>query len=746
MRRLIAVAVAILAACAAHAAIIAGPEREVSREAFGRAYGTQHILSTASDGTDFLVVWSSDWPAARALNFSVIAADGSSRTVPSRTLRVTAIGAAYAVWTGDAYLLVWSEPDASAIYVARITRDGAVDGAPVLVHNDAPSGLRAVVFDGHEAFVAYSPNPGVSATLIDDHGRVLHDMRVTNAANAWKVVASAAAGKFVIAWTETGTFGGGVNTRVVATSVDSDGNMATPITVAHDLPNAAASLSAASDGSKIALAVVMQPATPPQLDRYVIDPSTLAVQSLAPIATTATSVRLASGDEIVAYWSLYRDGQLLLESIPFNGGTLREAPIGSFPTLDLSLASNGESVLAAWTDFHNTPNTGAYQLAQGALLSADRSAKEKDVNVAVSTVGQGHATIASAGNVALVAWLDLKDTYTGNVVAERVDAQGRPLDAPFVLATNVPAYAPPVVGFTGHTWMVAFAAPDSTLQYLYRRVSTSGVILDDTPQDLGFGAPVFASNGKVVVIAGAALGSIVARRFTVDGIAIDSEPVVVAQRPGYSVAIGASNDEFLVAWNEGSNWWQFPTPGYRSVYGARLDANGSPIDAAPIAIANGPFDEANARIASDGRDFMVALLTFDNATFGAESSGANVRVKKVLHEGTLSDTTSGALGKLAGVNAMVADIAYTNGRYTLAFLETTFAGAQFVGVSSIDADGELIDSPGMLANSSTDAPVIAGVAGIPLVAYTRYDIGDGIPRVFIRALANGTARGRGARH
>jgi hypothetical protein len=472
----------------------------------------------------------------------------------------------------------------------------------------------------------------------------------------------------------------------------------------------------------------------------------LSVQSLAPIATSATTVRLASGNEIVAYWPLFRDGQLLLESIPFNGGTLRETPIGSFPTVDLLLASNGASALAVWTDLHDSPNTGSYQLAQGALLSADRSAKEKDVSVAVSTVGQGHATIASAGNVALVAWLDLTDTYTGNVVAERVDAQGTPLDAPFVLATNVPAYAPPVVGFTGHTWMVTFAAPDSTLQYLYRRVSTSGVILDDTAQDLGFGAPVFASNGKVVVIAGAALGSIVARRFTVDGIAIDSEPVVVAQRPGYSVAIGASNDEFLVAWNEGSNWWQFPTPGYRSVYGARLDANGSPIDAAPIAIANGPFDEANARIASDGRDFMVALLTFDNNTFGAESSGANVRVKKVLHEGTLSDTTSGALGKLAGVNAMVADITYTSGRYTLAFLETTYAGAQFVGVSSIDADGELIDSPGMLANSSTDAPVIAGVSGTPLVAYTRYDIGDGIPRVFIRALANGTARGRGARH
>jgi hypothetical protein len=42
--------------------------------------------------------------------------------------------------------------------------------------------------------------------------------------------------------------------------------------------------------------------------------------------------------------------------------------------------------------------------------------------------------------------------------------------------------------------------------------------------------------------------------------------------------------------------------------------------------------------------------------------------------------------------------------------------------------------------------VIASVAGTPLLAYARVGTKLAVPRVVIRTLSSGTARGRGARH
>jgi len=727
MRRFFALAVAVLAACVAHAAIILGPEHEVSPRVFGHAFGRERILATASDGTDYLVVWSSDYPAAPALNVTIVGADGAPRTIPSRTVRQKPINEAFAVWTSDAYFVAWVEQNPFAIYFARIARDGTLESAPAFL--DEGAGLYGVAFNGRTLLVEYRiPTVvGASFALLDDRGRFLRHMQLPE-----QSIIAASAGRFVIASMEKGPLPDDPS-RILATTIDDAGNIGAPVVIAQDIEPA--QITMAADGSRVDLAIVTGPIS--TLLRYAIDATTLSVESFPPMPITlGDHVALVAGKQMLACWPNFRDGALLLESIPFAGGTRHETPIGSAFVNDLKIASDGSSLLAAWSE-----NDGSSSpTARGVLLSADATAKQTDAMVTVSAPAQRPASMSAAGNMALVVWMEMTGFQRGDVVAARVDAHGLPLGDPFVIASNV-AYAAPIAGFTGGSWLVAYA-PASNANYAVRRVSLSGTLLDVAPQDLGFASPAFASNGKTSVFAGISVPSdfVAVRRFNADGNTIDATPIAIARRTlPASVAVGVSSDQFFVAWNEG--FLGYPPPARGDVFGVRLDANGAPMDAAPIAIANSVYNEVNPCIASDGRDFMIGVIT-------EGTHDPSVRVKKLLHQGALSGVTSPDFGKLAGNEVSQCRMIHTNGRYHLAFTKWTSNDRLPTGASSIDEDGNVIELSGVLATTVSDqAPVVVDVDGTLLTAYSHFPDDWAAPRVVVRTLSNELLpKSRGVRH
>ena len=111
-------------------------------------------------------------------------------------------------------------------------------------------------------------------------------------------------------------------------------------------------------------------------------------------------------------------------------------------------------------------------------------------------------------------------------------------------------------------------------------------------------------------------------RFSAAGERLDTTPIIIGD--GYNARVASNGTDFFVAWNVGSNYWQFPSPDRLDVLGKRVTASGA-TDASPLPIATGGSDQILLAVASDGRDYIVV---HDLTRFA-------VAAKHVLREGQL---------------------------------------------------------------------------------------------------------------
>ncbi len=698
MRRLIAVLVAVLAV-SAHAAIIAGPERDVSTPAIGRAFGTHRVLGVASDGTNFLVAWQNDGPGAMTINLSLVGPDGAPLLAPSHSL-----GAGYAtsvsiVWTGEAYLVFRPHIGGLGTDFTRVEADGAVTIESLILN----TAFEDVAWNGRHALVAYRAL-GVAArlALVDDHGAVVRDVALKQDF-VGGVHLSAAGDRFIAVWPEFDSR----KTRIVAASLDDDLNVNAQRVIVPEFSESLNSLDLA--GASFAWNDYAQ-----NLHRYVIDPATLALQALPVIAINAP-IHFMTPD--LLYWTDARGNDLFLETLSFESAVLRETRITSQQTYDLQLVASNESLFAAWTNRKQEVN--------GTLLDPSAAiVKRTDFPVAISRVAQSAPAIAPAGDVSLVVWLDLKDTLRGDLVAERVDNRGSAIDAkPFVIDTNVPYWSPITAGYTGEVWLVAHVRDDDTKRHdVVQRIARDGVVLDDVSREVGLAVSSFASNGTASLFAGQSPEGIRVARFNAAGELLDE--LAISWDHGFVPTIAAARDEFLVAWVEGSDVWSFPGVHYHDVVGARLDASGAPIDVTPFAIAAASSsDEAEPHAASDGRDFIVTYIEHN----GSVTMGT-LRAVRVLHEGATAEVTTIA------ENVIMSSIAGKSHLIVYRDINHTYATSLENPTPTIIGDAALNFRDPVLTSSTT-----------ALVGYSR--VAD-VSRAFLRPLTIAAIpeRGRGVRH
>lgn len=697
MRRFIAVAVAVLA-LSAHAAIIAGPEIGVSAPAIGRAFGTHRVLGVASDGTNFLVAWQNNSPGAMTINLSLVGPDGAQLLVPSHSLGLAYANSVSIVWTGEAYLVFWPSSGGAGTNFARVEAGGAVTVEKSILNTT----FEDVAWNGSHALVSYHAL-GVAArlALVDDRGAVVRDVALKQDF-VGGVHLSAAGDRFIAVWAEFYSR----KTRIVAASVDDDLNVNAQRVIVPEFTETLITIDLT--GGSLAWLDHLG-----NLHRDVIDPATLALQTLPVIAISVQEVHLASG---LVYWTIPRGQDQFLETLPFDGDAIRETRITSPQTADLQLVASNESLFAAWT------NTS--QQVNGALLDLSASiVKRTDFPVAISRVAQSAPAIASGGDVSLVVWLDLKDTLRGDLVAERVDSRGVAIDAqPFVIESDVPYWSPITAGFTGDVWLVAHARGDNTTRHdVVQRISRDGAAIE-AAREVGVSISSFASNGTTSLFAGSAPnGGVRVVRFNRAGDLLDE--VTVSAQPGFSVAVAAASDEFLVVWNTGTNFFPSPTTNLRDVVGARLDESGTPIDVVPIEITASPRDEGDAHVASDGRDFIVTYIDHvDSVVSGT------LRARRVLHEGAAGDVTTIAENVIASsITGKPFFIVYRDANHLFA---TT------------------LDRPAPLVIDDATINFRDPVAVSPTTALMGYSRTSDVARAFIRPLTIVTVpeRGRGVRH
>jgi hypothetical protein len=459
--------------------------------------------------------------------------------------------------------------------------------------------------------------------------------------------------------------------------------------------------------------------------------------------STAHGPRVVSGDDpqVVPTPEGFAAGMLdtgfgtplTLTTIPFATGAQRVVPLGSnTPGADLRMATNGRKVLSVWRDyrFSRANEYSPMNMFGIALDAAAAQAETGILPVAISAVAQASPSIASAGTASLVSWMDLTKTVRGNVMARRVDGRGNPLDAePFVIAADVDGGQQPVVVFTGEVWIVAWYAMTNSNAYM-RRIGRNGAILDATPVDLGRGSvSAAASNGTVTLLA---IGNKLLR-FSPAGERLGT--ATLPDAAPYAGALASNGQEFLVAWDEGSDWWQFPSPNLRDVRAIRLDASGNPMDAAPIDIAMSRANEVDPIVTSDGTDFLVV--------YGHLTEDWTVRAKRVLRTGVLADHTSLDAGSLVGPGQSSYAVAPREGGYTAVFARPLpWAAAGDAGPR--DVRGAAVEEPVTLVITrwlGGLAPAVA-IAGTTAVYTKSDDALANINRVFVRPVGAEPGRRR----
>jgi hypothetical protein len=716
---------------AAHAALVFGPERAISRVEYAPPLGFSGVSAIASDGDGFLAVW-----GYGGIYASPISATGEirleSQVLIDRNSKLAS--RALATWDGETYSLVWNGPPSPQIalplMMARVSRDGRSIEAPHALPFIGGY-AAAIASNGSNVLVAYWRNASdgreLRAVTVDRRGNVVSDVLVAAGLNLsiTSIFAASDGDSFVIVWLS--------DKQLMASRMSSGGLLLSQRLL---LPNATPRAFAHGAGV-YELVVTLSSALLHAISfDGKLEPSTPVPVGHITIAEQASLAFI--GNAFVVLWT---DGVWLQSALIEPGVT----PIVSRYVMVLQdeqgpllVAANGRNLFLAWENL-------------GALFDLEgRSIMTAPGPIGFAPVAQLHPAIATSGAESWIVWMErLDDGLVGRLYAARLDAEGH-LTTPVVITDRALAWEAPQIVFTGSAYFVAWKdfGTSFSAQIAGRRLERDGTL--GPVMMFGEGAnPVLASNGTVTLLAflttlmidgtGAKITGI---RLNDRGTPIDTTPLVIADRPlGKTLrqlSAASNGEDFLVVWTDG-NWWSevaLPPPDLHDIYGVRVMNNGS-VDAMPIAIATGKAEQVDHAVASDGRDYVVVYSSYESLA----AHSAHIAAKRVLREGQVAGS-AGDEGVVLSAAGFVPRVARDSNGYVVSFLSTE-------GIRVVQLDGSLSQRSEMTipAADATDVTVVASV-NRALVVYIRSFEQAGLPaapRAFVR-IGDPGPRARSVRH
>ena len=133
MLRLSNVLIIALLSLTAFAAIAPGPERPLSTIVYAPPAGEQRPGAVASDGNDFLSVWTDVSLPRTGVYASRIPAHGQTSVTSERLLRSSAARDVDVCYANGGYLAAWTDVDSNSVYSARLNSDGSAIAGPTLI-------------------------------------------------------------------------------------------------------------------------------------------------------------------------------------------------------------------------------------------------------------------------------------------------------------------------------------------------------------------------------------------------------------------------------------------------------------------------------------------------------------------------------------------------------------------------------------------------------------------------------------
>lgn len=743
MRTAAAAVLLFLASLPVTAALLPGPERPLTAPEVGVAAGYLEVRDVVARGTDFLVLWSDFSPSREGIYASIVSDSGVARRVAVSPL-VRGGALAHALAAENSYLVFVSQAG-GVVRLFRLDSDGQLTGGPTPLH--VGNGyVTALVQIGSRVLAVLSSESGLSGVLMDGNGRVLSQFGIATPRGPGRITATSAGDDFVVAWSEEIKGQEGAQpplTAVNVVRVSWNGVVGQPGELMAP-EHAYVSLASAVSRTGAGLSVRTQSPSGNALHNFTLGSSHDPVEAhpVVAISLMASGVQVVPvSDGFVAAYTDYVPGEAYpsLVRVPFGSTSSHWIAMGRVNREGLRIETNGSTALAV---FSGAP-------VAGTALDAEVTHRTSDIApVSLSWVQQAGPLLAPGGSRMLAAWVEPRDPWYATLLVQLRDAEGNAIDAePIVVAEGVAGQ--PAIVFTGQVWLVAWADRSGMdAHVLVRRVSADGVLLDEPPIDAGKGwAPALASNGTVAVLATdeSRAAAIHVTRFSRAGILLD-QAAVTSETPGKTdPSIATNGEEFLVTWTES----------YQNVSGQRLAANGTAMDAAPIAIAHGPLSEASSRIASDGTDFVVAYAQFhplprvDPPLGDPPPALSEVRTKRILKNGVLADTTAEQDGSLLGPGTLPQITPFLDG-YVASFIEDLYPFTRLtVSVVPLNASGAREALPRAVvrhAEGYSEIHAIQAIGNTIHVAYTRVapELGF-VQRIYLRSLTDQAVRRRSSR-
>ena len=759
-----------------------GPESGLDNPIAGPASGHQSDVSAAYSSTAnvFLVVWS-DYRGLYSQIFATRVT--SSGTVADiNGILVSASGVfsaenASAVFDGSNFLVVYGS--AGDIWGRRISTAGTiVDAAPFAIsahpanqyspHASSNGTTTLVVWnDDRDWGTSGSDIYGArvtGATVLDDDDIGFAISTATN--NQWFPRVSSGADRWLVVWEDQRSGADddiyGARVSGVTGSVEDPAGIAISIATAdqarpwtasngvdhfvvwHDTRNAATA-SADIYGARVvgATGVLVDTAGIRLCDN--------------PFAQSFPSVAYASGAS--HYQVVWFDGRyfgLFGNRVDILSGTLLDgnagAVIGGSSDANFQwprIFGAGSGYFVGWVRF----SSDSYEadVWGSRILTTPTLVDVPGIELARSANGQRQVAVAADSANYLVVWSDDRGGAQAIYGARVSGATGASLDpSGILLSSGGRSEWSPAVAFNGTDYLVVWHDLRPDYGIWGTRVTTAGTVLDPAGLDLftqaggngvAFSAGLdVASDGSGWFVAWEDARSagptdnaidIYGGRVSAAGTALDASGIAISTAPewqGYPrVAFGGGR--YLVVWVDDRG----PTTSepfdqlYEDLYAARVTTAGDVEDVSGIPIAVGPgwVDWDGHAVAYGSPNFIVAFT----------EGGFVHRARVSSATGMVLDT-----GALTGADCRAPEIAYDGEGFVVVYGQLSASGLGYdVKGTRIDAAGidrDAVDWDVAAGGGVTDAgPAMAAAAGggEVLVAYARYDPTAGVTSARVRA-------------
>jgi hypothetical protein len=734
-----------------------GVEHPLSGITYAPPSGEQRPGSVASDGNDFVAVWSDITIPRQGVYATHIGAHGEASVSSQRLIRAGSARDLSLCYGSGGYLMTWSDDTDKAVYSARLNSDGNIVSGPRLIiapdqgdtFNPAGTYARALGCSNSGALLVFRKGGVPMITLLDSNGNVTKPAKTLPINDGDPIVTVSDGSAYYV-----GTRASDGTAGIIRISSNGDLVDAAPSPIITGFP--ALQIGMAYAGGRLGLAATSSTT----LKRAFVNPQSLAVTKLPDVASGGQEVNVvAVQNSLDAYLMNFNLSKLDVMRVPLRDNetsaptpatALHSDALGSTVTV----ASNGRDSVAVWKDFRHSISAIDGDVF-GVILDTGSGAGTP-FPVAVTARWQGPVAVANSGLESFAVWQErVGDASQTALVGARVDPKGALLDAsPRQIAAAVaPAYAPAIT-WDGSTYIVAWTEAAQTqfglktsvvVQRYGRDGATSGAAIRyDDPS-----GPALGSNGSSALLA-----------FTYpDARGLN---VVQMQNPsaitplgvfGYGISIGAAGSDYLVTWIEGAETCQIICfPDRRDINGMRVSGGGTILDSTSILIAGGPKDQAFPHVASNGSDY---LIVYD---FQVDSVWT-LAVKHVTHGGQLVDSLPNQDGViLANDVAPSAAIVRDGSTYFVAYdAGNGTVDSTSLRVARLNDSGSVIDqSTGSLGDGTRSVPTFPALvkagSGPVNLAYSRFATDTtfgGTMRAFLRFSPDNSIpqhRSRAARH